>query len=310
MIDPFGNYFCQKVIEMASMDQIQTIIQKTNGRVKDIALDPFGTRSIQKLIQKSISMPLYLEPIVYEICESFVELAIDTNGNHVVQECLSSLLNEQRANVYEVIMGNYIEIATEKHGCCVIQRALDYGSEIQTKILLNETLSHLNILINHQYGNYVVKNHCKLASTYHKEQFPFILKNLHNELSPQQIRKALQTEILFKCSRKCNSLHLIQCLKLDNLEFRNSVADKLLANNKYIELITHEFGNYVVQRSIRVVSKERRNALLSVSLSPLTQNISKNSNFIKKNEIGKKVLYKLSTMSHKTSKNNSNCNFN
>ena len=51
MTDPFGNYLCQVLINLSNVSQLQKIIQLVQPHLLKIALNNYGTRSVQKLIE-------------------------------------------------------------------------------------------------------------------------------------------------------------------------------------------------------------------------------------------------------------------
>lgn len=60
-----------------------------------------------------------------------VTLIKDLNGNHVIQKCLHRLSAEHKQFVYDAVSENCIQVATHRHGCCVLQRCIDYASDDQ-----------------------------------------------------------------------------------------------------------------------------------------------------------------------------------
>ena len=51
MIDPFGNYLCQKIFELISQDDICDISGKIREKIVLISHNQHGTRSVQKLVE-------------------------------------------------------------------------------------------------------------------------------------------------------------------------------------------------------------------------------------------------------------------
>lgn len=51
MVDPFGNYLCQKISEMCSKEQMKQVIQVVSDELGEICYNPHGTRVVQKLIE-------------------------------------------------------------------------------------------------------------------------------------------------------------------------------------------------------------------------------------------------------------------
>ena len=135
MNDPFGNYLCQKLFDQCNPDQLKLIIDKITPNMVSIAISPHGTRSIQKLIEKSVVISDILNKVVKMLKTHVTELVKDNNGNHVLQQCLMTIKNPDNEFIYEEVVDNCLEIATHKHGCCFIQKCIDYANECQKVIL-------------------------------------------------------------------------------------------------------------------------------------------------------------------------------
>ena len=50
-----------------------------------------------------------------------------------------------------------MEIASHKHGCCVLQRCLDFATPQQKDQLVGEISKHTLVLVQDTFGNYVVQ---------------------------------------------------------------------------------------------------------------------------------------------------------
>jgi hypothetical protein len=85
----------------------------------DLSLSPYGTRVIQKIVE-NVDDKDSIQRIVDEIRGSVLQLVKDVNGNHVIQKCLSYFQPSEVDFIYDEIINRCEEIATHKHGCCVI----------------------------------------------------------------------------------------------------------------------------------------------------------------------------------------------
>jgi hypothetical protein len=65
--------------------------------------------------------------------------------------------DENKQFIYDAITHNCVEVATHKHGCCVIQRCLDYANKKQREELIKIIVTYSLDLVRDQYGNYVVQ---------------------------------------------------------------------------------------------------------------------------------------------------------
>jgi len=117
MNDPFGNYLCQKLIEISDKDEIRRIIDVIYRDFFAIAINQHGTRALQKLLENLKDEGNYKRMIAV-LQENIYELINDNNGNHVIQKCLQTLNCDQKEFIYEVCVKNCVMIANHKHGFC------------------------------------------------------------------------------------------------------------------------------------------------------------------------------------------------
>lgn len=57
--------------------------------------------------------------------------------------------------IYNAVAANCVEVATHRHGCCVLQRCVDHASDQQRVQLVNEITYNALTLVQDPYGNYV-----------------------------------------------------------------------------------------------------------------------------------------------------------
>ena len=119
MIDPFGNYLCQKLMEVCGSAKLREVVEIVLDFIVPIALNPYGTRAIQTLIEVSHNTH-FIIPITSTLQDHVVLLIKDINGNHVIQRCLNVLHPPHDEFIYKAACSNVIEIATHRHGCCVL----------------------------------------------------------------------------------------------------------------------------------------------------------------------------------------------
>lgn len=59
--------------------------------------------------------------------------------------------------IYNSIAQNIVSVATHKHGCCVLQRCIDYATPRQKTLLTKSVIQHALELVQDAFGNYVVQ---------------------------------------------------------------------------------------------------------------------------------------------------------
>lgn len=128
-----------------------------------------GTRALQNLFKQILPLSerrseLLAQSLLPERLPSgkeldrVLELSLNLHGNHVIQLCLDHLTREEhKEHIHRTVLHHCAVIATDKHGCCVIQKILGAPNSRIRRALVNVSLSQLDQLINDQFGNYVVQ---------------------------------------------------------------------------------------------------------------------------------------------------------
>jgi len=85
MIDPFGNYLCQKLLEYSTDEQRSAIIDSVAADLVGISLNMHGTRAVQKMVDflAQPRQPKQIHTLTYALSMNVVSLIKDLNGNHV-----------------------------------------------------------------------------------------------------------------------------------------------------------------------------------------------------------------------------------
>lgn len=90
--------------------------------------DSYGTRILQRLIEK-ICQTDHITEVLKQFKGRVYEMVMSNNANHVIQKAIAHISQSQADFIYLEILESYKEIGCHKHGCCVIQRCIDYCSE-------------------------------------------------------------------------------------------------------------------------------------------------------------------------------------
>ena len=168
-----------------------------------------------------------------------VTLIKDLNGNHVIQRCLQRLGADDNQFVYDAARVHSVEIATHRHGCCVLQRCIDHAAESQRRALVQEIASQALVLSQDPFGNYVVQYILDLGLPWCNAEVMMRLAGNYAELSMQ----------------KFSSNVVEKCLKLADAsleEHRNVVVREIMTSPLLDRLLMDPYGNYVVQSTLSV----------------------------------------------------------
>jgi len=252
MTDPFGNYLCQKLLEHCTDDQRLMIVERVAPDLVEISKNMHGTRAVQKMIE-CLSSPAQVQLIKRALSDSVVELIQDLNGNHVIQRCLNRLSPEDNQFIYDAVTtgSNCVQVATHRHGCCVLQRCIDHASEKQKVQLINEITKNALVLVQDPYGNYVVQYVLELP-------FPNLIESLARSFAGHLRQLATQ---------KFSSNVVEKCLAVAGPSTRLLMITEVLADDNLIAMLQDPFANYVVQTAL-TVSDPQQHVQLVEAIKP------------------------------------------
>ncbi|KAG4945398.1 hypothetical protein JHK87_041405 [Glycine soja] len=281
MMNPFGNYLMQKLLDVCDENQrMQMILMVTEepGQLVRISLNTHGTRVVQKVIE-TLKTRQQISLVVAALEPGFLALIKDLNGNHVVQHCLQCLSNEDnkfkaRKVTFPILCieqfifvaaAKYcVDIATHQHGCCVLQRCIGHSRGEHREKLVEEISANALLLAQDQFGNYVVQFILDL-------RIPSATATLSLQFEGKYVHLSMQ---------KFGSHVVEKCLAVFNDENRSRVIHELLSAPHFEQLLQDPHANYVIQSAVRHSEGHVHNLLVEAIESHKA--ISRNSPYSKK----------------------------
>jgi hypothetical protein len=270
----------QKYLSILIIHENKNIFKKifllVNDKLYEISVDLFGTRFFQKTLEK-LDNGVYYKIETFELDKIFenliknhlYELCCDKNGNHVYQKLIKLFPKEKNNFLFEYLTNIAVKVALLQQGATILQVAFDYGTPEQTEKLCIKLIDNINLLINHKYGNYTIQSIIKLN----------ILKI--NDI----IYKYITDNLVSLSKEKFSSNVIDKCIKKNNF-YSNKLINEIINKNLIKEILSDQYGNYVIQKSLSVTEGSNQFKLLINQIKPILFNL-KNSN------IGKKIYEKL-----------------
>jgi len=275
-------------------------------------MDLHGTRAIQTLVEVLGQNPMALHQEIIaigaEMSQYIFDLSTHPNGNHVIQAFLltfkASDAPEQTNSpgaenfgaytqfIFQACMNYCDQIGSDKHGCCVMQRCLEKGLVSQKLALADVIISRIHFLIEDPYGNYLVQNVLKLKNDLRNDQIlNFIAGDFVRlsqlKFSSNVIEKCLETkQAVYQIDQIFKGTHFWDDQALvRELGFQS--RNRLPRVNTIIQrLVTHQFGNYVLQKAIAIVADPELKTQMLEAIQLLSGSLSQTKH-------GQKVLNKL-----------------
>ncbi|KAK7352462.1 hypothetical protein VNO80_17884 [Phaseolus coccineus] len=268
MVDPFGNYVVQRMMELCSEEQQTQIVLRVtqcNFQLVRICLSSHGTRAVEKLLEHLTSKE-QRDRVMSALCPGAAILAKDVSGHRVILHCLKQFPREDNENLLNVVANKCFEIATDKTGCCVLQPCINHAQGEIKKKLIAAVMLYASLLAEDCYGNYVVQHLLSLG-------IPGVAESLWRQL---------EGRFFYLACNKYGS-NVVEKFFQDSVEPHSTyITLELLHNPNVAMLLVDPYGNYVIKSALSSVRGHVRNAL--------EQLIKKNSLMMQSNLFGKKLL--------------------
>eukprot|EP00928_Gymnodinium_smaydae_P097683 TRINITY_DN8907_c1_g7_i1.p1 TRINITY_DN8907_c1_g7~~TRINITY_DN8907_c1_g7_i1.p1 ORF type:complete len:1190 (+),score=241.99 TRINITY_DN8907_c1_g7_i1:219-3788(+) len=234
MMDPFGNYLVQKLMDMCNAKQLELILDKVCGSLVRIALNMHGARAAQKLIDAVASSPRNVHRLVAALRPSVVALTKDPNGNHVVQRCLESLPVDAHGFIFQAVAGSIFEVASHRHGCRIVQRCIDASTGTDRQYMTGSICANALTLVQDPFGNYVVQYVLGLGEA---QATSMIIQSMLGHLNVLS-RQKFSSNVVEKCLQSCSA------------EDKEKLIRELCDSRGLGEILRDHYGNYVVQSAL------------------------------------------------------------
>ena len=260
--DLFGNYVVQKLLDNITIGKLEKFSQLFSLKFNYIATSTYGTRVVQKLLEilskenenikefKSRYDNLF-NVLNKLIISNIVSLSSDSNSSHIIIKYVNVVKYPKNLEMFESVYNNFIPLCKDKHGCCVIQKCIEAGITEQKEKLFNLCNQYCSLLISDQFGNYVIQ----------------YVVGLNTEIINKNIVKVIMDDLIKLCKEKYASNVIEKFLSIKSSESKEVIKNIINQEKNLHELIIDQYGNYIVQRILSIVTPDVRLNLINFIIS-------------------------------------------
>lgn len=231
------------------MDQLSLKEVVVRGWLKDLAMDQYGSRFLQRRLEaasqehKHLAFDQLMQTGILPLCT-------DVFGNYVIQKFFDYSGPEHRATLATKLLGNVLQLSMQMYGCRVVQKAIELSEPPVQIQLVRELDGHVIECAEDQNGNHVVQK-CLEKVAANKLDF------MVNAFKGQIARLATHP---YGC-------RVIQRL-LERWGSEAAIVNELLGEHTD-ELCRNQYGNYVIQHLLIHGSDWQRSGIIHALLGKL-----------------------------------------
>ena len=241
--DFYANYFCKRFFTFLNQkDRIDFLYVIEKSLVK-LSSDGIGTYPIQTIIEH-VGSKNEKNIIINALKDSIKELSFDAFGTHVLEKLLACFEEEYVTFIYNYIVDNFLELANNSNGICIVKKLLSFTHKKnlhdKLKIIVKENALQL---ISHPYGNFVIQVVVECWNDYNDILYLFDKKYYNLSL------EKYASNVVERCIEKDGNI-------------LNNYIDEIININKICEVMKSNYGNYVIQKVIKLAKGEHKQKLV------------------------------------------------
>ena len=251
LLDPYANYFCLKIFYYLNIYDRIFFLKKISPILDILSLNKISTYPIQCIIE-NLNSDEEILIVINSLKKSLIKLSFDVYGAHVIEKLVTHFYNKSYLeNILNFISDNFLYLSCNSNGLCIIKKIIlieyKFKGERFNKIknILNQNALDL---IQNPYGNYALQT---VIDNWSLNDIKNIYCNFYDKCLIFSIQK-VSSNVIEKCIQK-------------SIEFRNKFINEILSNdNSICILLKNNYGNYVLQSTLRVCEKENKVILISL----------------------------------------------
>ena len=269
MCDTYGNYFCQKLYSISSIEQRRMILNSMKDIFINVSENPAGAHVIQTIIE--VCYTKEEKDIIMDYIKNYeMQLALHTEGTHVLQKIIQIFAENERQNLTDVLCTytNVFNLCQDLKGISVIKRLISFNKEKYNMMKLVESFyPNLLQISRSSSGSYIIQ--------YLIEQWGIDvgLKLIHfcilnfeafaiNKHSANLINKilliCLKRNSIIRSIINVNNINLMNC---NELIIINAVKEILFEPNKVINVYKNKYGQALILKIRKLLNNDENKKL-------------------------------------------------
>lgn len=279
MVDPFGNYLFQKILERITPEERVTLVSSVSTRLVNASLNLHGTRSVQKIVEvcaideEDIEEESQDESSSKEEEENKKEDEDDDGDAKTSKTKKSKKKKDTAAKILtDALKPSAARLCIDSHGNHAIQRILLKLPYQYTQFIFDAVAASVEDVARHRHGCCVIQR-C-LDSRHSAARTHLVSRIVEKSLELMQdaygnyvvqyvldvcgddevhaICESVIGRVCLLAIQKFSSNVMEKCLERCTDRVREEYLNELNDSERIRELMMDPFGNYVVQRALSV----------------------------------------------------------
>lgn len=253
MIDAYGNYVCQTLVQSCSPVQRLKLLRRLARDIEKVAKDERGTHALQAFIAL-VTQPEEEELLITGLRERARELSVHANAAHVVQKLIGTVTDPAR--LIGALVEDIVELSRQPTGLLVVKVAISRTAFESSAPLRYPLVLQSLSLMQDPYANYAISHMLEAWGA-----------PVCHEVVTQARGKLAQLAL-----QKFASNVLEKMLIAADEDTREALLKELFQSSSLRELLTNKFSQFVLKTAILHASAGSK-AQLKAAVAALPQSL-------------------------------------
>jgi hypothetical protein len=268
MCDIYGNYFCQKLYRISSIEQRRMILNSIKDIFITVSETSAGAHVTQSIIEESTTKEEKMIIISY-VKGHEMEMALHPEGTHVLQKIIQIFPENERQNITDALCTtiNINILCQDLKGISVIKRLISFNAEKSNRIKLVESfLGNILEISKTSSGSYIIQYLLEQWGVDIGFKLIFFCVSNFESFAVNKHSSNLIDKILFICLKRYNMTRTFvndQGTNFINNEIIIITALKniILEPNKLINIYKNKYGKALIIKIRKLLSNEENEKL-------------------------------------------------
>ena len=271
-----GSRFMQKIYVNSDYEVLKKIFNEISSSIADCMVDPYANYFCKKFfgVLKKEERKIFLN-----------YLCNNAQGVHVIEKMILCFDETKIQEIYDTIIDNFIQLSSNPNGLFVCKKIIYQSKKKENLLRIREVITKNSMtLIYNQYGNYTIQ---------------VAIDTWSRDFS-QPIIQSFSSNLINLSCQKYSSNVIEKCIEKSDGKLLGEIIDEICKNTN--TLIKNSFGNFVLQKSLKLSSGRRK--------IKLTNSIKKSLDKLTDKKLIKKWKTILSSSTHLNLNSETNTNTN
>ena len=269
MCNTYGNYFCQKLYSISSIEQRRMILNSMKDIFINVSENPAGAHVIQTIIE--VCYTKEEKDIIMDYIKNYeMQLALHTEGTHVLQKIIQIFAENERQNLTDVLCTytNVFNLCQDLKGISVIKRLISFNKEKYNMMKLVESFyPNLLQISRSSSGSYIIQYlieqwgidvGLKLIHFCILNFEAFAIYKHSANLINKIILICLKRNSIIRSIINISNINLMNC---NELIIINAVKEILFEPNKVINVYKNKYGQALILKIRKLLNNDENKKL-------------------------------------------------